>query len=240
MNYYKYSEELFLEELDRPAYIIRTNSRKIVVNYTLGNIFVRIPQNYNFSKYKNDITKIAKNLIEKSKFKTEPQDADLPFSNTHCYLFGEKLEISHQARTKHMQSTFYCPSMSSFEKYYDKKIKEYLDNHLLDLYKKIFPEDNLTSNLEYRIKTTSSYFGKCEFVLNKSSRKYEFKRIDFDRKTFCFSKKCINYIIIHELSHIKYQNHSKAFYNLVSQFEPDYKEIELHMNKGDYTYGKNN
>ncbi len=36
----------------------------------------------------------------------------------------------------------------------------------------------------------------------------------------------INYIIIHELSHLKHFNHSKEFWNYVEKFCPTYKEKE--------------
>ncbi len=35
----------------------------------------------------------------------------------------------------------------------------------------------------------------------------------------------IDYVVIHELAHIKHHNHSKAFYEFVARFMPDYKEI---------------
>lgn len=39
-------------------------------------------------------------------------------------------------------------------------------------------------------------------------------------------EKVIDYIVIHELCHRIYMNHSKAFYNAVSSVMPDYKECE--------------
>ncbi len=33
----------------------------------------------------------------------------------------------------------------------------------------------------------------------------------------------IDYVVVHELAHIKHHNHSKEFYNFISQFMPDYK-----------------
>ena len=40
---------------------------------------------------------------------------------------------------------------------------------------------------------------------------------------------CLIYVIYHELSHLKYPNHSKDFWALVEVYVPNYKEIRKHM-----------
>lgn len=39
-----------------------------------------------------------------------------------------------------------------------------------------------------------------------------------------YSEDVIDYVVVHELAHIKYHNHGKAFYKLIEQYLPDYKD----------------
>ena len=48
-------------------------------------------------------------------------------------------------------------------------------------------------------------------------------RVNLNWKLACFDKKIQDYVVIHELAHLKHQNHSKRFWNLVSVYMPDYK-----------------
>lgn len=41
----------------------------------------------------------------------------------------------------------------------------------------------------------------------------------------------IDYVIVHELAHIKHHNHSKDFYNLIEQYLPDFRERENILKK---------
>ena len=51
-------------------------------------------------------------------------------------------------------------------------------------------------------------------------------RISFNYHLMKTSSPLIEYVVIHELSHIKHKNHSKAFWSEVKKFLPDYKEKE--------------
>lgn len=35
---------------------------------------------------------------------------------------------------------------------------------------------------------------------------------------------CLEYVVVHELSHLVYMNHSKEFYRLIERYLPDYRE----------------
>ena len=40
---------------------------------------------------------------------------------------------------------------------------------------------------------------------------------------------CLEYVIYHELSHLKHPNHSKDFWSLVEKYVPNYKQIRKSM-----------
>lgn len=53
------------------------------------------------------------------------------------------------------------------------------------------------------------------------------------KNLLCFScflmrypSEAVDYVVVHELAHIKHHNHSKDFYALISQYMPDYKQRE--------------
>ena len=53
------------------------------------------------------------------------------------------------------------------------------------------------------------------------------------KNSLCFScylmlypNEAVDYVVVHELAHIKHHNHSKDLYSLISKYMPDYKDRE--------------
>lgn len=74
---------------------------------------------------------------------------------------------------------------------------------------------------EYRIKKTKSVWGSC------SSN----KKITINQNLMMYSRKAIEYVVLHEVCHLKYMNHSKSFWAMVEKYMPDYKEAEKELKK---------
>ena len=74
---------------------------------------------------------------------------------------------------------------------------------------------------EYRIKKTKSIWGSC------SSN----KKITINQNLMMYSRKAIDYVVLHEICHLKYMNHSKKFWAMVEKYMPDYKEAEKELKK---------
>ena len=65
-------------------------------------------------------------------------------------------------------------------------------------------------------------------ILRKLNRTWgicsSLKVITFNKSLIHYPKQAIDYIIIHELCHLKYMSHSKEFWELVEFYMPDYKQ----------------
>ena len=48
--------------------------------------------------------------------------------------------------------------------------------------------------------------------------------ICFSYRLMLYPEAAREYVVVHELAHLKYMNHSRDFYELVKQYMPDYKE----------------
>lgn len=66
-----------------------------------------------------------------------------------------------------------------------------------------------------KINSARKRYGSCS---GKNSINFSLYLMDKDERF-------IDYVVIHELAHIVHHNHSKAFYQFISRFMPDYKEI---------------
>ncbi len=41
----------------------------------------------------------------------------------------------------------------------------------------------------------------------------------------------VEYVVVHELAHLKHMNHDRSFWNLVGKILPDYKERQNYLKK---------
>ena len=65
-----------------------------------------------------------------------------------------------------------------------------------------------------KITSAKSRFGSCS---GKNS-------LCFSWRLMAYPPEAVDYVVVHELAHITVKNHSRAFYRLVEQYLPDWRE----------------
>ena len=65
-----------------------------------------------------------------------------------------------------------------------------------------------------KINSAKKRYGSCSGTNN----------LNFSLYLMDKDERFVDYVVVHELAHIKHHNHSKDFYRFIEQFMPDYKE----------------
>ena len=50
------------------------------------------------------------------------------------------------------------------------------------------------------------------------------RHINFSMYLMLYPEPLIDYVVVHELAHLRYLSHNSSFYSLIAQYIPDYKE----------------
>lgn len=102
----------------------------------------------------------------------------------------------------------------------DRGIKELFKNNTGVIIQERLPYWSTITKIPYqsfKIRDAISKFGSCV---------PELKKLNFSARLVMLPEDKIDAIIVHELCHIIHPNHSKAFYNLVKTYIPNYDEID--------------
>lgn len=99
-----------------------------------------------------------------------------------------------------------------------------INSELANLYKKY--ENNPFVNIKgitIKARYTKTRFGSCNAVK---------RNININANLVHYDKKFLEYVFLHEISHLTHQNHGPKFYKLLEKLCPSYKELrkELKLN----------
>ena len=72
---------------------------------------------------------------------------------------------------------------------------------------------------KYRIKRLKTAWGTCT----------QNKNITINSELMKYDRQVIQYVVLHEICHLKYMSHSKEFWNMVEKYMKDYKEVRSRL-----------
>lgn len=103
--------------------------------------------------------------------------------------------------------------MRQFDEWWRKESLEILQKHMSALYPIVKKYDIPYPDICLRKMKT--LWGSCSVNRNK---------VTFNQYLTKAKSACIEYVVLHELVHFLYPNHSKKFYDFLSSYMPDWKE----------------
>lgn len=188
-----------------------------------GGLEVILPQGYRLSDAENFIKKkadwINKHLGKKKLF------------DNRYFLLGDEIKIEqtfdlfvkrHKVSFVNDVLSFTSPagSVETKEELYEDWLKKTARKSLIERVQTTAEKFNFRIG-RISIRSQKTRWGSCTSKGNLS----------FNYNLLRFRKEVIDYVIIHELCHLKEMNHSEKFWKLVEEYRPDYKKLRKELKK---------
>jgi len=189
--------------------VIRKNNKNTYIRVKKGVIYVStsyLTSNLAIKKIiENNLTSVIK-LINKDKLENDDDE--------YFNYFGKKYRVIYGfSETSFNEGVIYTSNKKNFTKYIDNEIWNVYLKHLC-IYYEMFQEDIPKPNL--KIRKMRSRWGVCNIKNHNVTLNYNLVKYDI---------RCLDYVIVHELSHFIYPNHSRDFWTLVGKYCPNYKVL---------------
>lgn len=142
--------------------------------------------------------------------------------SNNFYFLGELYRVIVDKDVKNVtidevNNVISCSSMDEIDKYLRKIAKDIFSSHLekmYDLFEESIPYPSL------RIRKMKSRWGVC------NTKSYV---VTLNLELMHYRLECLDYVIVHELSHLLVPNHSNRFWKIVSKYCSNYKELRKEL-----------
>lgn len=133
----------------------------------------------------------------------------------------DKIEMDSQIITMYIKDLLNSKKLESI---WDKWLASYIKQILGETVENIYPifKDYGVKFPEVKFRTMKTRWGSCK--VNGGS-------ITLNTRLIHFPVECIEYVVAHELAHFIHPNHSKKYYELLSEVMPDHKVRRERMRK---------
>ena len=197
---------VIIKKNNKNTYIRVKEDMKIYVttNYLVNKSYIK-------NILDNNIDYLEK-MLSKRKQDQEKEESFYYLGNIYDIIYVSSID-----NLEIVENKIYVKNSKELEKWYKKQIINLFQERLEINYK------NFKENIPYpnlKIRNMKTRWGVCNrktntITLNSGLIKYDITKLD--------------YVIIHELSHFIHFNHSKNFWNLVSKYSPNYKQIRKEL-----------
>ena len=214
-----------------PLNIIRSRRKTLCLQVSRPDqVIVRAPLRCSESRI-NTFVKQHRQWIEKQ-LDYHRNNPGLPVPeyrpNTRFWLLGKSYlivwEYSRRNEIELADSTVIVRSSQPDPERIAKRVEKWLREYALSYFTARSDDISNTSPAALppyvcKVRKMKRQWGNC-------SRKGEIK---YNLSLIHYPTECIDYVIAHEMCHLLHFNHSRAFYDLLSQLCPDWRELKVKL-----------
>jgi len=205
--------------MDEVSYPVEIEKKK-----TTKNTYIRIKKDLTIYVTTNSITSdrriqklleekknALRKMIESQKIKNE--------NNEDFHYLGKRYQIVYIEGQEIVfgEEKVFLDKKVDLDKFYKKEAKRIFLEHLDTIYQSF---SRKIPYPEIKIRKMTTRWGVCNTKLKTITLNLELMKRD---------TKYLDYVIVHELSHLIHANHSSAFWTLVEENYKDYKKIRREM-----------
>ena len=222
------------------VHIIRSKRKTVCLSVNNdGSVTVKAPRLYPTEKeIANFVTKKAKWIIKQRERQQEREDMKLVrrFETDYSFPYlGEERLVEMQSAKKTsiiyedgkiiIKTPVYEALLEEYENPVNEEKIEKLQNDLKKWYKK-----QAYAYVSKRVDYYKDIVGVTVTSVSIKSRKSQWGSCDsngnltFSWRLVMAKPEAIDYVVVHELCHRKYMDHSRDFWNQVQKYMPDYKK----------------
>ncbi len=201
--------------------IILNNQEYIyIINYKqIKHIYFRVKEDLKIhisAPNKTNVNYIEK-LLKENTLEIEKLYNKINRGNNKLIYLGDELTFIYQdSKPKIDNNYIYGRNQEECEKYIESLAKDFFISRLT----KLRHQFNDLPDFTLKVRKMTTRWGVC----NKKSMS-----ITLNTELIKKPANLIDYVIIHELCHFKYMDHSKNYWNYVSKFYPYYKKARKEL-----------
>lgn len=208
------------------------NVKNISLKYKLdGSIVMSIPLGVSsnvkekfLEKHLDWLRKCRQSLVSKENLR---YDMSLPFSDDKIWLFGKEIDVLFIGDAVSNKTEIFSDKVIVYDK---KKITTALRAKIIKMfYKQQLMAQAIPLLQLWQSKIGVNYTGlKIRLMKTRwGSCNIRTGGITLNLLLVCWPIECLEYVIVHELTHLLEANHSKRFHALVQSFLPDVQKRKL-------------
>ena len=203
----------------QPDEIIRSRRKTLAISIDpFGRLIVRAPLTCSMERIFTFIS-AKEDWILRKKSQMAGAGVGLPPENLHGYTFmllGQncRIALTEEKNIIFDESNYilYLPNKNT-----QKRLIKWLKENAKRIFTTVTERKAKMMGVQFQSVEISSAKGKWGSCSYDNKIRYVYRLI-------YAPKEVIEYVVVHELSHVKHKNHSNAFWAEVAKYEPDWKQ----------------